>query len=472
MKKSWFSLLILLTILPATISAKVKLPEVIGDNMVLQQDTQVRLWGMATKNSNVKISLSWNSQPFFAKADNAGDWEIMVPTPKASFIPQKITFEEGEKLLVNNILIGEVWFCSGQSNMEMPLNGFWNCPVMDANETISKANTYKGFRFVNISKKGALMPQNTCKGTWMTSTPENLQWCSAVGFHFADMIKEILDVPVGIINCSWGGSSVEGWLPAEILKQYPDIDLKQAGNEKVEEYRQPMIMYNGMLKPMEKYTIKGFLWYQGESNVGKHLTYPDRLSTLVTLWRKEWGLGNLPFYFVEIAPYNYGDEVSGAYLREAQFKAQSLIPNSALVSTNDLVEAYESGNIHPKDKTDVGKRLAYLALTNTYGIKGVSDRGPSFRSMEILENKAIIHFNGAEDGFNRIGDIVGFEMAGADKMFYPAHAKVLLNDKTVEVTCDKVAIPVAVRYAFKNFYPGNLGNTRNLPVFPFRTDNW
>lgn len=232
-----------------------------------------------------------------------------------------------------------------------------------------------------------------------------------------------------------------------------------------------MIMYNGMLKPLQNYTIKGFLWYQGESNLGKHNTYAQRLATMVNLWREEWGLGTLPFYFVEIAPYEYGDNILGALLREAQFKAQELIPSSGMISTNDLVEPFEARNIHPRNKTTVGKRLCYLALTRTYGVKGIVDQGPIYQSMDIKDGKAIIRFSNAPEGFSRMNGIEGFEVAGADKVFYPAVAEVDWN-KHIIVSSDQVPQPVAVRYAFKNFQPGNLHNHREQPVFPFRTDNW
>ena len=230
-------------------------------------------------------------------------------------------------------------------------------------------------------------------------------------------------------------------------------------------------MYNGMLKPLQNYTIKGFLWYQGESNVGKHKTYGERLKTMVELWRKEWGLGELPFYFVEIAPFGSAEGTGNALLREAQFKAQALIPNSAMISTNDLVEPYEAYNIHPKDKKHVGERLAYQALSKTYHIGGIEPESPVYKSMEIKDNAAILSFSHADNGFNRMNQMAGFEMAGEDKVFYPAQAEIAGRNQ-IKVTCEKVARPVAVRYGFRDFLPGNVANLRELPLVPFRTDNW
>ncbi|KAA6350769.1 hypothetical protein EZS27_001873 [termite gut metagenome] len=474
MKTFLYSIIAIALLAISPVKATIQLPDIIGDNMVLQQSTHVKLWGTTSKtNATITVKTSWDSQTYSAQSNSNGKWSVLVSTPKAGYEPQSITLSDGETIKLNNILIGEVWFCSGQSNMEMSLNGSSNNPVLGANDDIANASRHKGIRFATISKTSAITPQETCKGKWQVCNPENAQWFSAVAFHFATSLSQILDVPVGIINSSWGGSRVEGWLSEGILRNYPDIDLKEAGqkNGQKPEYLQPMIMYNGMLKPLQNYTIKGFLWYQGESNVGKHKTYAERLSDMANLWRSEWGLGELSFYFVELAPYIYGKDDQGAYLREAQFKAQSLIPNSGLVSTNDLVEKYEATNIHPKSKTLIGKRLSYMALVNTYGIKGISDRGPAYKSMEVKENKAFLSFDNANNGFSRSNGIIGFEIAGADKVFYPAEATVDRRRQIV-VSSDKVAEPVAVRYAFRDYLPGNLQNTREQPAYPFRTDNW
>ena len=234
---------------------------------------------------------------------------------------------------------------------------------------------------------------------------------------------------------------------------------------------QPTALYNAMIAPLQPYPIKGAIWYQGESNVGKHKTYHERLKTMVELWRKEWGLGELPFYYVEIAPFGSKETNGSAFLRESQFKAQSIISNSGMISTNDLVEEYEKDNIHPKNKTDVGKRLAYMALKRTYGFKGIEDMGPVYKSMEVKDGIAILSFENAKDGFNRLNGMEGFEIAGEDKVFYPAEAEVY-NNLQIKVKSDKVKNPVAVRYCFRDFKPGNVANLRELPMYPFRTDNW
>lgn len=325
--------------------AKVTLPDIMSDNMVLQQQTEACLWGKANANAEVTIRPSWNRETYKVTAGADGKWIAKIKTPTASYNAYTISISDGEEIILNNVLVGEVWFCSGQSNMEMPLRGFWNCPIAGANETIATSSKWKGIRVATVEKNGQLQPVDECKGSWKVSNPENAPAFSATAFNFAMMMNQVLDIPIGIINCSWGGSMVEGWLPREIVSQYPDIDLKRDIRKEDGHdwwhYLSPTLMYNGMLKPLQNYTIKGFLWYQGESNVGKHKTYAERLKTMVELWRKEWGLGELPFYYVEIAPFNSTETTGCALLREAQFQAQSIIPSSGMISTNDLVEPYE-----------------------------------------------------------------------------------------------------------------------------------
>ncbi|MDR0973020.1 MAG: Ig-like domain-containing protein [Prevotellaceae bacterium] len=463
-----------LFVLPAFLQAKVVLPEIMSDNMVLQQNTQVKLWGKAAAGSTVSVKASWNAQTFTVKAANDGKFLIQVPTPAATFTPQTVSFTDGsESVTLKNILIGEVWVASGQSNMEMPLDGFFSSPVVGAEEAITTSGKYKGVRFVKVPRTSALTPQETVKGKWKTSEPANAPMFSAVAFFYATYLTELLNVPIGIIECNWGGATVEGYMPEWILKTYPDVDLSQAGrpdSRELPEYMQPMIMYNGMLKPIENYTIKGFIWYQGESNIGRP-DYALRLAKMVEIWRNEWGLGELPFYSVEIAPYTgYGQGISGALLREEQYKSMSIISNSLMVSTNDLVEPFEAMDIHPRHKKEVGQRLGAAAAVNTYGIQGIADRGPVFKSMEIRDNRVMLQFDNVPQGFYYDTDIEGFEVAGPDKIFYPA--QVSANWPTVSVYSRRVANPVAVRYGFKNYQPGTLKNSRGWPAYPFRTDDW
>lgn len=456
--------------------AKIDLPDIFSDNMVLQQQTDARIWGWSEPGAKVTVGMSWSGNAVTVDADKNGKWTATVKTPAASYAPQTLTIADKDgQVKLSNVLIGEVWFCSGQSNMEMPLAGFDNCPISGANEVIATSAQYKGIRMATVEKNGQLSPVDRCQGKWKVCNPENSPRFSATAFFFARMVNSVLDVPVGIINCSWGGTMVEGWLPRDTVAKYPDIDLKRDIRKEEPHdwwhYLSPTLMYNGMLRPLEGYTIKGFLWYQGESNVGKHKTYAQRLKTMVDLWRKEWGQGELPFYFVEIAPFGKYEGRASAFLREAQYKAQSMIVNSAMVSTNDLVEPYEAENVHPKDKRSVGSRLAYQALAKTYGVKGIEADCPAYQSMEVKGDTVVLSFVHADNGFNRMKGMEGFEVAGADREFYPAKAE-LLGKNQIVVVCDKVSSPVSVRYAFHDYSPGNVANLRGLPLVPFRTDDW
>lgn len=457
----------------SSIFASIKLPALVGDNMVLQQATKVRIWGEANPNSVVGVRTSWSNNELTTPTNANGEWEIWLQTPSASFDKQTITLCNGEEQqTLHDILIGEVWFGSGQSNMEMPLRGFWHCPIEGGNHAIATSGKFRNsIRYATIQRVGALEPKEyPVGGEWKTCDPINAPNFGATAYFFATLLSEVLNVPVGIINCSWGGSTVEGWLPEYILRDYNDIDLSLAGDDKrIHPMLQPMIMYNGMLKPASKYTVKGFLWYQGESNVG-HPDYAKRLATMVNHWRELWGQGDVPFYLVEIAPYEYGKGDQAAFLREEQYHASKLISNSGIVSTNDLVEDYEKRQIHPKDKQTIGQRLCYMALNKTYGYNTIACEGPVYDHMEIDKDKIVLSFKNTEEGFNRDNGIEGFEIAGNDMRFRKANATIDANKKTVIVSAPGVKSPVAVRYAFRNFLIGNLRNTQGLPVVPFRTD--
>lgn len=453
--------------------AKIELPDIIGDGMILQRNSKVQLWGKANANTAVVVRTSWSKRTWQTHSQGDGNWSIWINTPRGSYTPQQIEISDDTSLKLNNILIGEVWLCSGQSNMEMPLRGYPNSPVAGGNEAIATSSRWRNkIHFALIPWAEALVPQEKCKGKWKESEPANAQWFSAIAYHFAIMLNQALDVPIGIISCCWGGSTLEGWLPESILNNYPEIDLSKAKEKKGMQCLRPMIMYNGMLYPLHNYTIKGFLWYQGESNVDKYDVYSRRLATLIRHWRSIWKLGDLPFYYVDVAPYNYADRLDAARFREAQYRTQFIVPQCGMVCNNDLVEQYERTCIHPKDKSTVGKRLAYMALSQTYHIKGIQCRGPEYQSMEMKDSAAILTFKYADDGFSRSEDIKGFEIAGPDKIFYPAKAEVLFEEHKIKVSATQVPTPVAVRYCFHNFMPGNIGNNKELPIVPFRTDNW
>lgn len=469
-----YSLTLIFCCLTAVAFAKPVLPEILSDNMVLQQNAKVNIWGKAVPGKRVEICPSWTSDTVKVNVDAKGNWIASLVTPKASFTPYRISVSDGEKVILNNVLIGEVWLASGQSNMAMTLNGFANNPIRSANETIAMAGQNKGIRFVTVQRKQALFPQEIAEGIWQECTATNAPGFSAAAYYFAQTLYRALNVPVGIIVSAWGGSRVEGWTSRELLETYPEVDLSENVINKLVPSKKPMVMYNAMIYPITKYTIKGIIWYQGEANVRDYKVYGQRLADMVKLWRDNWNLGNIPFYYVEIAPFEYVNlDASAAFFREAQFKAQSLIPNSGMISTNDLVEEYEVHTIHPRNKIDVGMRLAYLALNQTYHFESVACHGPEYRSMEIKDQKIYLSFNNIENGFG--GDLTairGFEISGDDRIFFPGSVEVDLKNKRLIISNQNIPRPVAVRYCFKNFQVGNLRNTRGLPLIPFRTDNF
>ncbi len=477
MKLQFTAAAVMLAAISLPSAAKIELPDIVGTNMVLQQNTDAKLWGWATPGKVVTVTGSWNPEiKVTGKADSKGRWEVKLPTPEASFEPYTVNVKgDGSDITLDNVLVGEVWFCSGQSNMEMPLRGFWTQPVEGALEAIAYSGKYPGIRVAKVPKEKAYTPQDRVTSPWKESKPENAGEFTALGYFFAQSLSDILNVPVGIIDCSYGGSKVEGWQSREQLDSYPEWDVdKEAADTTLQDYERINIMYNSMLHPLIGYTVKGFLWNQGESNVGRESTYPTHLKDMVTDWRAKWGLGEIPFYFVEIPGWDYGnpDNNNAAYFRECQNNAAKIIPNSGIVCTSDLVYPFEVNDIHARKKKEIGQRLSFMAADKTYGIKGIHSDSPKYKSMEIVGDKAILSFDNAWDGFYPHHNMEGFEAAGADRVFHKAEA--ICNPQTlkIEVTCPEVGKIEAVRYNFKNFAVGKVHNMLGLPLVPFRTDNW
>ena len=474
MRKVIFLLLLLCA---ASLQAKVRLPHVIGDNMVLQQNTQARLWGWAKPGKSVKVSVSWSDITYSAKAGKDGKWLVSVATPAASYTPLSITFDDGEATTLHGVLSGEVWVCAGQSNMEMPVRGFGNCPVEGYNQAVTDAVHSKGIHYVKIPSVMSMTPLEDAQCEWRECNPFTVGEASAVGYFFARVMNRTLDVPVGLVMANKGGTRVESWLTRENLQRHTTetLDSLEMVKRFSWDYHRPLLWGNGTFNPILNYTVKGILYYQGCSNVGDPGNqYSERLALLAKQWREQFGLGEIPFYFVQIAPYYYDDDVngvSGALLREQQQRAASLIPNSALVCTNDLAYPWETQQIHPCQKQPVGERLAYIALNKTYGMHTLMCESPSFKELTISNDTCYVRLQNDYDGISRYEDIQGFEVAGADKVFHPAKAYYYWT-KGIIITCDEVKQPVAVRYCFRNFQLGNVANQAGLPLFPFRTDNW
>ncbi len=457
--------------------ARVRLPHLLGDGMIVQQQTDVRLWGWDKPGTTVKATTSWSDQTATAKTDKNGRWILTVRTPKAGYTPLSITFDDGDgTTTLKDVLAGEVWVCAGQSNMEMPLRGFDNCPVEGYNNEVVNASQYKGIHYVKIPSVMSMQPLDDANCQWQTISPTTVGDCSATGYFFAQTVNRALDIPVGLILANKGGTRVESWLDADNLKKYTDESLDSMTNMKKYpgDYLRPLVWGYGTFSPILNFTVKGILFYQGCSNVGAPGDqYSQRLKLLVEQWRRDFKLGQIPFYFVQIAPYYNGDVngTAGPLLREQQLKASKIIPNSDIVCTEDLVYPYETQQIHPTMKKPVGQRLAYIALHHDYGMASLMCESPQFKEMTISNDTCFVRLTNDYRAISRYEDIQGFEVAGADKVFHPAKAFYDWN-KGLCITSPEVKAPVAVRYCFHNFQLGNVANGGGLPLFPFRTDNW
>lgn len=456
--------------------AAIELPDIISSNMVLQQQTDARIWGWATPGSTITARGSWmpGQEAVTATAGADSVWVLALPTPAASFEPETVTLKgDGSDITLNNVLIGEVWFCSGQSNMEMPLRGFFTQPVEGGGRAIAYSGSTPGVRFVTVPKTGSYTPEQRVGGSWKESKPANAGEFSALAYFFAASLSEILHVPVGIISCSYGGSRLESWMPEDMVNSLEgeDVAAERDGSRKVDEWHRAAVRYNAMLLPVSRYTVKGFLWNQGESNVGQHEELPKRQRDMVRHWRELWGLGELPFYFVELPAWDYG-EADGdwaAQFREAQHVAAAITPRSAIVCTSDLIYPHERLDVHASRKREIGERLSWVAAADAYGMEGMPVLYPHFREIEIDGDKATLRFTGADSGFTPNQYLEGFEACGADGVWHPAQAFEGLDSRDIHITCPEAGEIKEVRYCFKNFAQGKVHNMLGLPLIPFRS---
>lgn len=458
--------------------AKIKLPAILGDKMVLQRSASVNLWGWATPSQEVTVQSSWDNQLYKTKSDKNGKWLLQVQTPEAGG-PYSIDISDGEALTIKDVLIGEVWICSGQSNMEMPIHGFYGQPVEGAMDEMLEANQYPNIRLFTVSVTPKAEPQEDCGGSWLQSSPENVGNFSAVAYIFGKNLNKVLNIPIGLITPNAGGTGIEAWMSEEAIKETTGINQELAF-QPVNKWEStvPSHLYNGMIHPITNFTARGFIWYQGESNQHNYFDYDKLMASMVQLWRKDWKNAKMPFYYVQLAPFTFDgvDKISLPLTIEAQYKALGLIPHSGIVPTTDL--GHPTAIHHPR-KRQVAQRLAALALKHTYDIPVLPD-APVINQVTFEGSKAILTFKNIPDfspwavgSFNYFtGELKGFEIAATDRKFYPATAKHIENQNRIEVLCEEVSNPVAVRYAFRNYPDANVMTTEGLPLAPFRTDNW
>lgn len=461
--------------------AKLILPHYLSSDMVLQQQSDVEIWGTTDSGRPVKVKTSWDRKTYTAKPDTEGEWSVKVATPEAGG-PYEISISDGSTLTLSNILIGEVWFCAGQSNMEMPVQGFDRQPVKGCTDVIARAKESTPIRMFLADRtpdgsdwlrQQSRVPESDCQGRWATNTPDNVAITSAAAYFFAKYVQEVLDVPVGVIVTTLGGSRIEPWMSREAIGPFgKDLSFLEDAGHRLDPWNEPTELYNAKVHPFQRFAIKGMLWYQGESNRDNAAEYEKLMPAMIADYRACWGVGDFPVYFVEIAPFVYegGDGFSAARFREAQCRNWKDIPGSGMVSTVDI------GNhnmIHPVDKQTLGMRLAWFALGQTYGRTGFGYASPVYRSMEIVPGKIYIEMDNVQDGPCPMWTpLKGFEIAGEDRVFHPAFAEVEESTCRLAVSSPEVPEPVAVRYAYHNVPEYSVYNVYGLPLVPFRTDDW
>jgi len=431
--------------------------------MVLQQQSTVKLWGWSNPAEKIWVTTSWDNKTDSVVASRDAQWVLEIKTPAAGG-PYNIVLKGENTITLSNVLIGEVWICSGQSNMEMT-DGWGGIPDIKA---ALPACANDKIRFFAVPKTTSLYPQDNCGGEWVYCDSNTLKAFSAVAYFFGRKINAALNVPVGLISSNWGGTPAETWTEPSAIDNSPALKASAAKLTPYDwwPYRAGAT-YNGMIAPLTNFSIAGAIWYQGEGNTSAPDTYAQLLTTMIGTWRKAWGK-ELPFYYVQIAPFTYENKFVSSIIREQQTKAMSY-PNVGMVVVTDGVDNVK--DIHPKGKQLVGERLANWALAQTYHQEGIVYKSPVYQSMEVQKNKAIIAFDNAPNGLmSKDKAVTELFIAGADKIFYPATAKID-NNKLI-VWSPKVSQPVAVRFGFSNAAIGNLFSKEGLPVNPFRTDDW
>lgn len=495
--------------------ADVKLQPIFGDNMVLQRNSTANFWGTANSGESITVSGSWGDSAKTA-ADNNGKWKIKLKTPDAGG-PFTVIIQGKNKITFKNVMSGEVWLCTGQSNMDCDMNFF-----KDTKEAIANAN-YPQIRLFNVRKKTSNTPLKTLGGSWGICSPRTVKGFSATGYFFGLKLYKELNIPIGLIECAWGGTRIEAWTPwekqkdnsrlvrerenaAKQAKAYDEAKEKSIYNKTKEKYKTDLKdwndggkkgrrprwlrfkqhplktanyssnLYNGMMNPLAPYTVKGAIWYQGEANARRASEYAGQLGIMIKSWRKKWGQGNFPFYSVQLpgfrkawtTPVEEGPSRNWAFIREAFADAAKNVPNSGMAITIDIGEA---NDIHPQQKSKVGERLARLALNKDYGRKDVVWTGPIMKSCEFKDSRAIISFEtGGSPLAARNGEkIKGFALYDSNSdMFVNANAKIVKNDM-LEVSSKKVKTPTIVYYAWAQNPTGvNLINKEGLPASPFR----
>ncbi len=481
-------------LLPEHSRAEVSLPSIFSDHMVLQRDQANKVWGKATAAEKVTVKIA--DQSHSLTADDNGLWHVMLK-PLAVGGPHVLSVSSNSnEVKISDVLVGEVWICSGQSNMQWSVDSSTNA---DLERLAAK---HPNLRMINFPQVGTQEPVwDHPKSQWMICTPETVGSFSAVGYFFGRQLLETIDVPIGMINNAWGGSACEAWVSREKLEQSGQYSaMLNKFDEQAEKFEtlsakkdptadetkqilnlsravngnsRPANIYNGVLKSHLGYGIRGAIWYQGESNASRAYQYRELFPLMISSWREEWGQGDFPFYWVQLADFmaekSEPADSAWAELREAQTMTETKLKHTGEAV---IIDIGEGKDIHPKNKVEVGMRLARLALHDVYGIQ-IANRSPQYKSMAKADNKIMLTFDHVDSGWRPFDtqEIVGFAIAGEDKKFVWATAKIL-DDGRIEVSSDAVASPAAVRYAWADNPVCNMFDGAGLPLTPFRTDDW
>ena len=462
MKKLLLTFLILFALAP-NLFAKIILPSVFADNMVLQQNSTVAIWGWSDPAETVRIVAGWNSKDTIkVKADNTSAWKTTLKTIGAGG-PYSIQILGSSRLELKNVMLGEVWICSGQSNMEMSVN--WK--LINGEEEAAKANN-PNIRIFHVQKIGANYPQQNCNATWTECTPETMRSTSATGYFFARELQQKLNVPVGIIVSAWGGTPAEVWIEKSRIENDPVLNKSKVTENFAWWPSAAGTLYNSMISPIIPYGIAGAIWYQGEANCSNYPIYSLLMKTMIENWRTDFKK-DFPFYLVQIAPYDYGSKGTSEYLREQQEQITKTVSNTGMVGISDLVDNIK--DIHPKNKLDVGKRLANYALAEIYKQNVGAYKSPAYQSMQVEKDKVRLTFNNVLTGLKCTGKTPErFLIAGEDKNFVSATAK--MDGNTIVLSSKLVNAPVAIRFCFDDTTMPDVFSSEGLPLAPFRTDKW
>lgn len=445
------------------INCQLRLPALMSSGMVLQQNDTVNLWGWANPSEWVYVKPSWSNQKDSVKTDNGAKWQIKVKTPVAGG-PYTIHISTSSvNINLSDIMIGEVWLCSGQSNMEWS----YQHGLQSVKEELPTCYNNR-IRFFNVPKMTSDHMQDDIHGKWEVCDSNSIKWFSAVGYYFGKKLNQDLNVPIGLINASWGGTPAEPWVPATAIERVPVL---LSASQKLSAFEwwphKPGKSFNAMIAPLTKHNIAGVIWYQGESNTKTYDTYQLLMTTLIDQWRSAWK-NDIYFNVVQIAPFKYGNKNIGALLQESQLKLLTH-PKTGVVVITDLVDNIR--DIHPANKYDVGTRLAQWALSETYHRKGIAYRNPLFLSAKPIGTKMELTFEHCPDEFISKGEkIAGFYISGEQEHWHAAEAKITGNK--IVVWSDRVFSPKHIRYGFGNTIIGNVFSIDGLPLAPFRTDRW